>query len=70
MKSACEPQTNTDAFHLHYARHGVSDRNDKGNPRMKHKQLENGGGFMINRRFEDIKKNNLIQTIKMNGKLI
>lgn len=72
IKSACDPQNNTDAFHLHYAGRKVSAKSDKGTSRMKHKKLSYGGGFMkwydymANRRFdptklykeEDIKKMN------------
>lgn len=58
IKSACDPQTNTDAFHLHYVGCRVSAKSDKGTSKMKHKQLSYDGGFMkwydymANRRFD------------------
>ncbi|GIJ95431.1 hypothetical protein CAPN002_26490 [Capnocytophaga stomatis] len=62
IKSACDPDRNTDVFHLHYAGRTVSAKNDKGSPKMKHKQLGYGGGFMkwydymANRRFNTLEK--------------
>lgn len=62
IKSACDPDRNTDVFHLHYAGRTVSAKSDKGSPKMKHKQLGYGGGFMkwydymANRRFNTLEK--------------
>ncbi|GIJ95654.1 hypothetical protein CAPN001_02230 [Capnocytophaga stomatis] len=58
IKSACDPDRNTDAFHLHYLGRTVSAKSDKGNPKMKHYQFPHGKAFikwydyMANRRFD------------------
>lgn len=58
IKSACDPNLNTDTFHLHYVGRTVSAKSDKGNAKMKHKQLGHDKGFMkwydymANRRFD------------------
>lgn len=58
IKSACDPDRNTDVFHLHYLGRTVSAKSDKGNPKMKHYQFPHGKAFikwydyMANRRFD------------------
>ena len=58
IKSACDPETNTDTFHLHYVGKDLKAKSDNNNPKMNKKIPLSGedyakyADYFANRRFE------------------
>ena len=62
IKSACDPETNTDTFHLHYVGKDLKAKSDNNNPKMNCKELLQEESYVkyynyfVNRRFYTEKK--------------
>ena len=74
IKSACDPETNTDTFHLHYVGKEYKAKSDNNNPKMNKKIPLSGedyakyADYFANRRFEMKRKKRKYRTDKKEEK--